>query len=213
MLRAKLAARTTPDEDRAKIQAILDIRAELATSANKPAKERRREHRVRVTAAKKVREAAATAKQLARDQARAAKLKATADAREARRVVRVNEALKRSYERRRIGFPLLGKTIRYWESKGHEATGIVDGIVLDKRGPRYMLRIKMANGIITHKTLGTIIGTIGETAEYDASVLREYAERQEAERDAGGARAKWLRTRIAKYTTELRSIENKVSII
>lgn len=174
-LQKMLTLATTTEADKADIQAVLDARATGEATAPAPAPESAaakaqakepkapKEKKEKAAKAEKpVKEPKApkekTAEELKAEEDKAKYMAAKAQAKELReemqaRIAAMREELTSSDEE------LQGKTLSYKLRGGETMTGRCAGIVLDKRGPIYIVRMDMGDGAMKYPSLNSLIVT------------------------------------------------------
>ncbi len=195
VLKAKLLAKTTSDDDKAIINVILLERAEGTAEAPKQVKVSTKGTPASKAAAAEVRAAKVAASE-ARAQAKfeceeaAAAKRAEAKvakvaAREANRVARVAAITAAAETRAKLKFPLTGSVATYKvnprkRSDETTATGKIIGITLDKRVSMFLVKIETPTGL-THKTLDAIVEvafTPEDGQRTAGEILSNYANRE-----------------------------------
>lgn len=172
-LQKLLPLATTTKADKAAIQEILDARASGAAVAPAPepwtpesaaakaraAKEPKAPKEKKAKAEKKAEAPKEkTAKELALEESKAKHNAAKAQAKELRQEMKSRIDAMRE-ELVSADNTLHGKTLSYKLRGGETLTGKCAGIILDKRGPIYILRMNMGDGMMKYPSLNSLIVT------------------------------------------------------
>jgi len=169
-LQKMLTLATTTEADKADIQEVLDAREsgvaaapapapESAAAKARAAKEPKAPKEKKAKAEKKAEAPKEkTAKELALEESKAKYNAAKAQAKELRQEMKSRIDAMRE-ELVSADNTLHGKTLSYKLRGGETLTGKCAGIILDKRGPIYILRMNMGDGTMKYPSLNSLIVT------------------------------------------------------
>lgn len=167
-LQKMLTLATTTEADKADIQEVLDARESGVAAAPAPAPESaaakaqapKKEKAVKAEKKKKKEKAPKekTAEEQALEESKAKYNAAKTQAKELRQEMYSRIAAMRE-ELASADNVLHGKTLSYKLRGGETMTGKCAGIVLDKRGPIYIVRMDMGDGVMKYPSLNSLIVT------------------------------------------------------
>ena len=154
-LQKMLTLATTTEADKADIQEVLDARESGVAAAPAPAPE---SAAAKAQAPKKEKAVKAEKKEKAPKE-KAPKEKTAEELALEKSKAKYNAAKTRAKELVSADNALHGKTLSYKLRGGETMTGKCAGIVLDKRGPIYIVRMDMGDGVMKYPSLNSLIVT------------------------------------------------------